>query len=276
MKRKYLFCIAALITLTLYGCTKNPDQVEYIGAEQAKQLAVSAAGLTAADTASLTADLNSRSGTDYYLITFTANEEAYRYDIDALTGVVIDSEVPEKAAEPVSVPADPASAPDKKAPFSRISAETALETALSHAELSKDQVTIVKNTLDTEHGRKVYDIEFYSSDYTEYDYDIDADSGEILTYSRDQENTNLQAATNNNGTNNNGTNGAAITPEKAKELALAQVPGATVTDIWEFETDYDDGRTEYEGKIIYNGMEYEFEIDAYSGAFRSWETEPVD
>ena len=28
--------------------------------------------------------------------------------------------------------------------------------------------------------------------------------------------------------------------------------------------------------IIYQGMEYEFEIDAYSGAIRSWETEPLD
>ena len=70
--------------------------------------------------------------------------------------------------------------------------------------------------------------------------------------------------------------GAMITAETAKELALSQVPGAALNDIFEFETDYDDGHTEYEGKIIYNGMEYEFSIDAYSGAFRSWETEPID
>lgn len=52
-------------------------------------------------------------------------------------------------------------------------------------------------------------------------------------------------------------------------------PGATASDIREFETDYDDGRTEYEGKIVYDGMEYEFEIDGYSGAIRNWESEPV-
>ena len=33
---------------------------------------------------------------------------------------------------------------------------------------------------------------------------------------------------------------------------------------------------EYEGKILYNGMEYEFEIDAYSCAFRGWEAECVN
>lgn len=214
MKRKYLFCIAVLITLTLCGCSKNYDQMKNISAEQAKQPNNNAA---------------------------------------------------EQTSE------EPASVSDKNALDSRISAETAEDAALSHAGLSKDQVTIVKNALETEHGREIYEIEFYSSDHTEYDYEIDADSGEVLTYSRDLKDTNSHASTEGSGTDS-----TTITPEKAKELALAQVPGASETDIWEFETDYDDGHTEYEGKIIYNGMEYEFEIDASSGAFRSWETEPVD
>lgn len=33
--------------------------------------------------------------------------------------------------------------------------------------------------------------------------------------------------------------------------------------------------TLYEGKIIYNGMEYESEIDGYSGVIRGWEAEAV-
>jgi len=57
---------------------------------------------------------------------------------------------------------------------------------------------------------------------------------------------------------------------------LERVPGAGADNIWEFEVDKEDGRLEYEGKIIYGDMEYEFEIDAYSGTFRSWEAEQVD
>ena len=53
----------------------------------------------------------------------------------------------------------------------------------------------------------------------------------------------------------------------------AQVPGAAEGDIREFSTDRDDGRLEYEGEIRYNGVTYEFEIDGYSGAIRSWETD---
>ena len=59
-----------------------------------------------------------------------------------------------------------------------------------------------------------------------------------------------------------------ISVEKAKEIALEQVPGATEADIWEFRTDQNDGRLEYEVEIYYDQKEYEFEIDGYSGAIR--------
>jgi len=68
---------------------------------------------------------------------------------------------------------------------------------------------------------------------------------------------------------------AVITEEQAREIALSQVPGATVDNIREFDVDYDDGCLEYEGKILYGRMEYEFEIDGYSGAIRSWEVESI-
>ena len=58
-------------------------------------------------------------------------------------------------------------------------------------------------------------------------------------------------------------------------MPWARSPGATVSDIWEFEIDYDDGRLEYEGTIVYNHMEYEFTIDGYSGAIREWEADSV-
>ena len=37
------------------------------------------------------------------------------------------------------------------------------------------------------------------------------------------------------------------------------------------ELDCDDGRYKYEGDIIYNGIEYDFEIDADSGRILEWE-----
>lgn len=68
---------------------------------------------------------------------------------------------------------------------------------------------------------------------------------------------------------------AYIGADQARQLALAKVPGAAAGDIVEFEAEIENGRTEYEGKIIYNDMEYEFEIDGVSGQFLGWEEEPV-
>ena len=59
------------------------------------------------------------------------------------------------------------------------------------------------------------------------------------------------------------------------EMYLAGVSGATEKDIYEWKLDYDDGRTEYEGKIIYGGMEYEFTINAATGAVTEWDVESV-
>lgn len=59
--------------------------------------------------------------------------------------------------------------------------------------------------------------------------------------------------------------------EKAKQIALDKVSGATVSDITEIEEDHDHGRIEYEGSIFYNGYEYEFEIDGKTGNIIKWE-----
>lgn len=64
-----------------------------------------------------------------------------------------------------------------------------------------------------------------------------------------------------------------IGEEKAKELALAKVEGATEEHIWDFDLDRDNGKMEYEGEIRYNGKEYEFEINAETGEFIKWEEE---
>ena len=120
--------------------------------------------------------------------------------------------------------------------------------------------------LDWEHGRQVYEVEFYTNDAREFDYEIDASTGEVLSYDYDAEHYTAPST---------GSEGGSISQERAKEIALAQVPGAALSDIREFETDYDDGRLEYEGKIFYGGMEYEFTIDGYSGAIREWEADSI-
>ena len=122
--------------------------------------------------------------------------------------------------------------------------------------------TLLKAQRDYDDGRLVYEVEFYSADGKEYDYEIDAATGEVLSKDYDAE-----------GTLPQGDGTTSITEEEAKALVLKQVPGATEQDILEFTTDYDDGRLEYEGKLFYNATVYEFTVDGYSGTIREWEAE---
>ena len=259
---KRLFIILSLVlALSVTGCAVNHGRVEYIGAQSAKNIAAQAAGFDPAKVSFTDTDLESRGSTDYYQVEFRADGIEYEYDIDAISGRVIDSRqsAPTVAEPTVSAPVQQ-EAPQGGA--DTIGSEAALGIALENAGFTAEQVTVVKNRLDREDGRQCYEIEFYTADYTEYDYDIDAYSGEILRFDLDAEGRSQGVA-----------EGKSISAEDAKAIALAQVPGATVDDIRGFETDYDDGRLEYEGRIIYDGMEYEFEIDGYSGAIRSWEAE---
>lgn len=64
----------------------------------------------------------------------------------------------------------------------------------------------------------------------------------------------------------------AISMEDAIGIALARVEGATEQDI-RIELDYDDGRYKYEGEIIHEMIEYDFEIDANTGTILEWSVE---
>ena len=59
---------------------------------------------------------------------------------------------------------------------------------------------------------------------------------------------------------------------KSAALALERVSGATQNDL-RMNLDFDDGYETYEGDIIYNQIEYEFEIDAATGKFLEWSEE---
>ena len=65
-----------------------------------------------------------------------------------------------------------------------IGTDKAKEIVLNHADLSNSQVTFKKVKLDIDYDFATYEIEFYHN-YYEYEYEIDAITGEILKYERD-------------------------------------------------------------------------------------------
>ncbi|MDY4971119.1 MAG: PepSY domain-containing protein [Lachnospiraceae bacterium] len=68
------------------------------------------------------------------------------------------------------------------------------------------------------------------------------------------------------------TSASRISEEKAKEIALKKVPQAAEENI-RIHLDYENGKPVYEGSIVYDGIEYDFEIDAATGTILEWEEE---
>ena len=150
-----------------------------------------------------------------------------------------------------------------------VTLEQAKQTALRHAGKTVAQVQFVKAQQDWENGRRVYEIEFIisgSTGYTEYDYEIDTATGKIISYDFDAENYTPSQNTNAH---------VKISEAMAKQTALSRIPGATTANIYKFKLDFDDGRWEYEGELRYGTMEYDFTIDANTGAVLEWDMESI-
>lgn len=285
MKQKQLFITGTALALAaaLAGCgaaAPAADQTQerqpsYISMAQAQTAALEAANIDAADADVSSATLSEVAGVTCYKVEFTSGDHTYAYSINAESGEVLEASYRDKNAAPTdSTQTDtPASGvtttPAQTTPSTNTNTATgavdeakAQEIALAHAGVKAADATITKSKLDYDDGRQIYEIEWYANG-AKYDYEIAVATGEIV-------NSGYEAKTV-VGTGSSAT----VSEATAKQTALARVSGATEKDIYEWKLDYDDGRTEYDGKIIYGGTEYEFTIDATTGAVLEWEAETM-
>ena len=137
-----------------------------------------------------------------------------------------------------------------------IGVETAKQTALNHAGVTQDQLGYLEADYDYEDGRMVYEVEFAVGG-VEYEYDIDAATGDILKYERDGEESWQQGQT------SAGTSGTSINGQAARDIALAHA-GVTQDQVKELEVELDDGSYQVEFKA--GRYEYEYEISAADGS----------
>ena len=151
-----------------------------------------------------------------------------------------------------------------------IGAERAKSIALSHASLAETAVFDLDCELDYEYGRMVYEVDF-DANGAEYEYEIDAKSGDILLFEIERNGTKQQ------GGSMTQESAGYIGDEKAKSIALsnAGLTAASVTGLIS-ELDSDDGAAVYEVEFIYGGYEYEYKIDAKSGAIIESDKEIAD
>ena len=272
MKHKLLLTGTALmLAAALTGCSNTPttnqpqssqQQAAYISIEQAQETALDAAKIDTADADISSATLSEVAGVTCYKVEFTSGDHAYSYSINAESGEVLEMSSREQSTSAASTDEDTQTAPNTNTSTGAVDEAKAQEIALAHAGIKAADAAITKSKLDYDDGRQVYEIEWYANG-AKFDYEVAVATGEII-------NSGYEAKTV-VGTGNSAT----VSEATAKQTALARVSGATEADIYEWKLDYDDGRPEYEGKIIYDGSEYEFTIDATVGTITEWDAEVI-
>lgn len=271
--RLIIACATVIFSLFMFAGTASAasgSTEQYIGDAKAKTIALEHSGITEADATFLKVHLDYDDRRVVYDVEFYSGNTEYDYEIDAVNGDVLEFD---KDIEYYLIPDDTTTSTDAA---QYIGEDKAKAIALTHAGVTEAQATFIKAYLDYDDGRTVYDIDFYSGNI-EYDYEIDAVSGEIYEY--DQEIEYYTIPKNQSGSSDNSSaaphdTGNYIGEEKAKSIALAHA-GVTAAQVTysKVHLDYDDGRVDYDIDFYVDNTEYEYEIDAVDGTILEFDRE---
>lgn len=168
---------------------------------------------------------------------------------------VIRAKAPQKTGKETEAATEPA---DKERDPKQ---QAAIDAALADAQLTEEELTGLRIKKDRDDGKTIYEVELYV-DAEEYSYEIDADTAKILEqdyeveedYDREPDDPD------------------ALTREEAAKIVLDKVEGATEMDI-RIKYERDDGEEIYEGSLVYEDTEYEFELNAVDGQILEWSEE---
>lgn len=238
---------------SVHPSASNFQQVaaSYIGEAKAKEIALKHAGLDSSKVSWIFAKQDYDHGRMEYDVEFLAGNKEYDYEIDAATGTIIGFDYDIEWYMPGSGAVSQSS--------NDIGAEKAKSIALKHAGVAASDAAFIYAKPDYENGLRVYDVEFFSGN-KEYDYEIDAATGNIVSFDQDIE-WYYQAQANTD-----------IGAEEAKSIALKRAGVAAADTVFiNTELDYDDGMRVYEVEFFSGNKEYDYEIDAASGAILSFD-----
>lgn len=153
---------------------------------------------------------------------------------------------------------------------SKLTEEEVKSIAFQDAGVEESQVTRIRVHQEYDDGRDKYEVDFYV-DNREYDYDIDSNTGEILSKDSEIEDDFM----NQDASGTQPTDGQVISKEKALEIVLARVEGAGEENV-RMELEKEDKYWKYEGEILYNQREYEFELNGETGEILEWSEEGMN
>ncbi len=238
-----------------------------IGKKEAKKIALMDAGISADDVSRISIDLDFDHGSFEYEVEFYSKGNEYEYTIDGKSGEIISKDT--DYSKSVQNPSQHQEWQNDQqtqplADHNTISLDLAKEKALESAGLSNTEVTYTKTKLDRDDGILIYEIEFYSTQ-AEYEYEINAINGEVVS---------METNPYHIDSNNSGNSDKYIGVDQAKSIAAKHAEIAENEIVFsKAKLENDDGRTVYEIEFYYGKIEYEYKIDAVSGAIIEYDFE---
>lgn len=232
----------------------------YIGEEEAERIALEHAG--AAEGAAVfteKTELDCTAGRMVYEVEFVFDGAEYEYDIDARTGEVVKDK--KKAAKPDRQEADTAEP--------GIGAEAAKQIALDDAGVDPQKAVFTEVKTDKEDGQTVYEIEFIA-DGIAYEYEIASSSGSILKGGKEESSSSPAVDSLEQGAEE-------IGKDEAVSIALKHA-GVDAQDAKQLKCrqEKEHGTMVYEVEFVYNGYEYEYDINSVTGKIIKSEKEKDD
>ena len=108
---------------------------------------------------------------------------------DTVEAAAIQAVLPEPAAQPTETLPAPAASPETTVPAATqpaqlLTAEEAKAIALNHAGFTQDQVKFLRAEYEIDDRIPQYDVDFVKGQW-EYDYEIHAETGAILSFEKD-------------------------------------------------------------------------------------------
>lgn len=161
------------------------DDQTLISLDEAKRIAFEHAGVDGSQAQFDDEELDSDAGVLKYELEFNVGRNEYEYDIEAFTGEILkyEQDIKDDAGRQTS---DDGRTSSPRQETEQLTEEEALNIALDHVGLTRSQVNIEDLELDTDDGRLKWEINFKSNN-REYEFDIDARTGEIFDFKEEVE-----------------------------------------------------------------------------------------
>ncbi|MDR1580131.1 MAG: PepSY domain-containing protein [Synergistaceae bacterium] len=170
MSKTKNFLFAALLFIVVLS--SQTAAVADIGENEAKSIAFQHAGLSEKETSALSVKQYEKHGVKLYDIMFSSGGVKYNYEIGAISGEIMEYKR-RNTGKAIQKPDDGTQ--------DYIGFEKAKSIALVHANVPESEIRKYEAELDRNRGRVVYEIEFDHA-WAEYEYEIDAETGEIVRW----------------------------------------------------------------------------------------------